>query len=78
MPSNVEYRLGPPRQEWNDETKARFRERYLEVKDALADKYGALVSAGAMDREESLEACFHEILSTLAREFGLTLLTTRR
>jgi len=75
---NVNYRLSPPSREWDDETKARFQKRYVEVKEALATKYGGLVHGGMMDNEEALESCLHELLSTVAREFGLTLITTRR
>lgn len=76
-PGTLHYQLKPPPDEWDDDMRRRFGERFSEVKEEMAQKYEGLVRAGRIEAEEALEACFHEVLSRLAREFGLTLITTR-
>jgi hypothetical protein len=77
MASNVEYRFKPSPEEWPEEKQARLRERFGEVKDEVSTQYEELVCNGLIDKEAALEMCLHDILSKLALEFGVALLTLR-
>ena len=77
-PSDVEYRFNPPPEKWSEEMKARFKIRFTEVKAEVTTQYENAVRDGRIDTDTGLEECFHKILSTLAREFGLNLLVLTR
>jgi len=77
MSSNVEYRFNPPQEKWPEEIKARFRTRLPEVKEEVSLQYEDHVRTGRIDEEAALELCLHDILSKLAQECGVALLTLR-
>jgi hypothetical protein len=78
MSSDFEYKFKPPPEEWSEDMKVRFRQRFVDVKGALLGGYEKRVSAGELDTETAASLCLRETLRTVARELGLTLLTFHR
>ncbi len=72
-PQNIDYKL-KGLEKLNEEEKARLQRRVAELKAEIGAKYAGYWEKGKMSQGQAMDACYRELLSTVAREFNLVLL----